>query len=185
MRCGLAPHRSARARNSQPASAATPAEASVISHGGPINNRTSTSGMIRAAVRTRFMPRLRIHRRGGVSTTRLTAAYKNRSDQDPKCGGYAFLSQSYRSQCRNASDPPRWANASFMRKRICSAIHFILAAESCSGGGVFSLFKGLVPPHGPHRQDAAAILCLNMNKTRAVKTKVLNRRRFGCWSRHA
>jgi len=45
---------------------------------------------------------------------------------------YALFSPPLRSQCRKAAEPPRWAIASFNRKRICSASFFALAAESFS-----------------------------------------------------
>jgi len=43
---------------------------------------------------------------------------------------YAVFFASVRSQCRKASAPPRWAIASFIRKRNCSANRLALAAES-------------------------------------------------------
>ena len=64
IRGGLAPTRSARPMNSQLASAATAAVTAVSSHCGPRSTRANTMGINTRAVNTRFMPRVRIHRRG-------------------------------------------------------------------------------------------------------------------------
>ena len=73
IRGGLAPRCSVSARNSQAASMATPATTSVISHMGPMNTSASTSGAKMSAVRTRFIPALRIHRQGGAMNPRWLA----------------------------------------------------------------------------------------------------------------
>src|ERR1700722_1388072 len=69
-RGGLAPVRTVRPRYSHAASMATPAVASVNtpSHRAGRKTSTITNGIRTRAVRTRFIPRLRIHLRGWTET---------------------------------------------------------------------------------------------------------------------
>jgi len=98
-----------------------------------------------------LIPRLRGSE--GTRKARIFNGILRRTNRDQ-----ALLLPSDRSQCTNASEPPRCAIASFSRKRNFSANCFAVTGEFSAIGGFFTFSNEFLPPPSifvricPHNQ---------------------------------